>query len=153
MPALVGGVADAGFTLDKSTNTIRFERLLNASPEHAFAAWTEPSHVQCWWDPSGAPLARCEIDLRVGGSFSFSSQAHPDRPFTGVYRRIERPGLLAFDAFGAAGRVSLTGTAKQTLMTVEIVCSSPEHLQQFVDMGVAVGTSRTLDNLVEYEER
>jgi hypothetical protein len=32
-------------------------------------------------------------------------------------------------------------------MTVEIACRSAEHLAQFVAMGVAKGTSRTLDNL------
>lgn len=153
MLTVPGGVTDRGFTVDESTNTIRFERVLKVSPEDVFAAWTEPRQVQCWWDPSGAPLAACQIDLRVGGAFSFESQAHPDRPFTGVYRHIERPRLLTFNAFGAEGRVMLTGVANQTRMIVEIVCSSPEHLHQFVEMGVAVGTSQTLNNLVDYEER
>lgn len=150
MPAVLGSVASEGFVVDKSSNTIRFERLLNRPPDDVFAAWTQPQQVQCWWDPSGAPLARCEIDLRIGGSFAFVSQAHPDGPFTGTYRQIERPTRLVFDAFGAEGRVTLRATANGTRMIVEIVCSSPEHLQQFVDMGVAVGTSQTLDNLVAY---
>jgi len=35
-------------------------------------------------------------------------------------------------------------------MTVEIPCRSPDHLAQFVAMGVAAGTSRTLDNLASH---
>ena len=35
-------------------------------------------------------------------------------------------------------------------MTVAIKCTSAAHLEQFVAMGVDVGTSQTLDNLVRY---
>ncbi len=35
-------------------------------------------------------------------------------------------------------------------MTVEIVCASPEHLEQYLKMGVDTGTAKTLDNLVAY---
>jgi hypothetical protein len=38
----------------------------------------------------------------------------------------------------------------KTLMTVSIECSSSAHLDQFIAMGVDVGTSQTLDNLVAY---
>jgi hypothetical protein len=37
-----------------------------------------------------------------------------------------------------------------TLCFDEIRCASPEHLQQLVQMGVADGTSGTLNNLVSY---
>jgi uncharacterized protein YndB with AHSA1/START domain len=144
-------VGSERFFIDRSTNTIRFERELKVSADELFRAWTEPEQVACWWDPTGAPLAACEIDLRVGGSFSFASNGHPDRPFSGVYRTIDRPNLLAFEAMGAEGRVEIKAAGGGTQMIVEIVCQSPEHLQQFVEMGVAIGTSRTLDNLVAYK--
>jgi hypothetical protein len=35
-------------------------------------------------------------------------------------------------------------------MTVTIECSSAAHLDEFLKMGVDVGTARTLDNLVAY---
>src|SRR5690242_11571062 len=124
----------AGFALDRSRNTIRFERDLPVDPAQAFAAWTDPRQLECWWDPTGELLARCEIDLRVGGSFTFVSRAHPERPFTGTYRTIDPPGLLAFDAVGAKGTVELSRAGNGTRMIVEIACSSPEHLRQFVDM-------------------
>jgi hypothetical protein len=38
-------------------------------------------------------------------------------------------------------------------MTVEIECRSAEHLDQFLEIGVDVGTARTLDNLVAYARR
>src|SRR3954447_6482888 len=78
---------------------------------------------------------------------------HPDKPFTGVYQEIAPPTLLVFEANGAAGKVLLAERAGGTRMTVEIVCRSPEHLAQFVAMGVAAGTSRTLDNLASHLRR
>lgn len=53
---------------------------------------------------------------------------------------------------GAVGMVVLEDLGATTLMTVSITCASPEHLDQFVQLGVAAGTSRTLDNLVVYVE-
>ena len=86
----------------------------------------------------------------MAADFEFAAPDHSERPFSGTYVEINPPSLLAFDAFGAKGRVRLEKAGAGTLMRVEIVCSGPEHLRQFIDMGVAVGTSQTLDNLVEY---
>ena len=56
-----------------------------------------------------------------------------------------------FEAMGATGRVLLRIAAGGgTHMVVEIACQSADHLEQFVKMGVADGTSRTLDNLVAF---
>jgi uncharacterized protein YndB with AHSA1/START domain len=135
------------FTIDQATHTIRFVRELDAPAARVFAAWTEPQQLARWWDPSGEKLAACEIDLRPGGAFRFVASHHPDKPFTGVYSEIVFPTLLAFEANGATGKVMLAERAGGTRMTVEIACRSSEHLAQFVAVGVAAGTSRTLDNL------
>lgn len=133
--------------LNPETFTISFERRLRASREDVFDSWTRPDEVSTWWDPTGAPLVRCEIDLRVGGAFAFVNSGHAP-PFAGVYRVVDRPGLLVFDALGAVGTVTLTSDGAATLMKVEIRCASADHFQQFVNFGVHEGTARTLDNLV-----
>jgi uncharacterized protein YndB with AHSA1/START domain len=139
--------------LDRTTFTITFERLLAASREEVFDAWTKPEHVTRWWDPSGTPLAECTIDLRPGGAFRFVNRdsAHSP-PFEGAYRVIERPTKLLFDALGAVGTVLFEGRGAKTRMTVTIRCASAEHLEQFVKVGVDAGTNQTLDNLVAYLE-
>ena len=143
-------LTSTGFTVDTPSHTIRFIRRFAAPRDQVFTAWTQPQHVTAWWDPTGEPLVRCEIDLRVGGNFIFVSGAHADMPFSGKYREISPPERLVFEAMGAEGRVILAAAEGGTLMTVEIACASPEHLEQFVNMGVAAGTSRTLDNLVSH---
>lgn len=140
----------SGFSIDQDAHTIRLERRFAAPRAAVFDAWTKPEQVTCWWDPAGVPLAACEIDLRVGGSFAFVSRSHPGMPFSGVYREIVAPERLVFDALGALGRVLLQEAVGGTHLVVEIVCPSKEHFEQFLKMGVHEGTSRTLDNLVAY---
>jgi len=148
MPTASDLATRADFTVDRERHTIRFTRELSAPAGDAFAAWTDPKRVAMWWDPTGEPLASCEIDLRVGGTFAFVTKSHPDMPFSCTYREINPPGGLVFTAMGAGGRVEFADRDGGTLMTVEIVCSSAEHLDQFIKMGLAAGTSQTLDNLV-----
>ena len=138
------------FELDRATNTVRFQRVVSASAQEVFEAWTQPEAVTAWWDPEGRPLARCDIDLKPGGSFTFVNIGHSAQPFTGTYTEIAPPNRLVFEALGAIGRVLLNDEEGKTKMVVEIACRSAEHLDQFVRMGVAVGTAQTLDNLVAF---
>jgi uncharacterized protein YndB with AHSA1/START domain len=140
----------SGFVIDEANHTLRFERDIQASPAEVFDAWTQPAQLSQWWDPTGEKLAICEMDLRPGGSFRFVSPNHPDRPFTGIYEEIAPPSRLIFEANGARGKVMLEQLSEGTRMTVEIACRSSEHLEQFVAIGVAAGTSQTLDNLQAY---
>ncbi|SFZ82766.1 Uncharacterized conserved protein YndB, AHSA1/START domain [Devosia enhydra] len=139
--------------IDRQAHTITLWRRFAASPAKVFAAWTEPDHVRMWWDPSGAPLARCEIDLRIGGGFAFVPAGQPHMPFTGVYKEIAAPDTLVFDANGALGRVTLDDRDGGTLMTVCITCGSDEHLDMYLKLGIDVGTARTMDNLVSHVDR
>jgi uncharacterized protein YndB with AHSA1/START domain len=149
MPA-VSEMDAEGFAIDEQAHLIRFVREFDASAAQVFAAWTTPAQLASWWDPSGDKLAVCEMDLRPGGSFTFVTHNHRGMPFTGIYREIAPPGLLVFDANGATGRVTIDDSGGKTEMVVEIACTSAEHLRQFVGIGIAQGTSKTLDNLVAY---
>jgi len=142
--------ARGAFTIDEATPTLRFPRELRAAPARVSAAWTTPEQLAQWWDATGEKLAICDMDLRPGGAFRFVTRHHPDKPVTGTYREISPPTLLTFEANGAMGKVLLDRQGAGTRMTVEIACRSADHLAQFVAMGVAAGTSRTLDNLAVY---
>lgn len=152
MPA-TSEAATRAFDLDRANFTIRFERLLEAPPEAVFDAWTKPDELARWWDPEGEPLLRCEIDLRVGGRFAFVTRGHPEMPFTGSYQDIQPTHRLVFDGLGAIGTVSIAGEGAGSRLTVLIRCASAAHFEQFLKMGVANGTARTLDNLVAFTRR
>ena len=146
-------VAKTHLEIDRGTHTIRLTRVFEASRAEVFEAWTKPEHVVWWWDAAGERLTTCEIDLRPGGNFRFVTQGHPEMPFFGSYSEITPPDRLVFEALGATGRVILRDVAGKTQMTVEIECRSADHLEQYLKMGVDVGTSQTLDNLVSYARR
>jgi uncharacterized protein YndB with AHSA1/START domain len=150
MPARAQPATRTDLVIDRGSHTIRLTRVVDASRAQIFEAWTQPEHVSCWWDATGERLAACEIDLRPGGSFKFVTKGHPEMPFAGIYREITPPDRLVFEALGATGRVVLQDAAGKTHMTVEIECRSAEQLDQYLKMGVDVGTAQTLDNLVAY---
>jgi uncharacterized protein YndB with AHSA1/START domain len=151
MPPNPHASAETKVIVDRTANAIVMTRTFSAPREDIFAAWTQPVQVTRWWDASGAPLTACEIDLRIGGAFRFVGQTPPGvPPFSGVYREITPPEKIVFDAMGAVGTVLLKEVGGATRMTVSIACGSAQHLDQFLQMGVEVGTSQTLDNLVAY---
>ncbi len=144
-------IAPTKVVADRDTHTISLTRVLDAPCEQVFEAWTRPEHVTCWWDPTGEPLAKCEIDLRPGGAFSFVNQHSPGaHPFAGVYREIAPPHHLVFEAMGAIGHVILDEADGKTRLTVRIECGSAERLEQYLKMGIDTGTATTLDNLAAY---
>jgi len=139
-------------TVDHATFTITFQRSFAAPREQVFEAWTRPDQLAEWWDPTGARLPTCQIDLRPGGAFRFVNEGHSP-PFAGEYLVVEPPARLVFTAMGSVGTVLLATDGRATRMTVTIRCASTEHLEQFLKLGVADGTDRTLDNLVTFVVR
>lgn len=83
-------------TVPDDEPVIVFRRAFKASARLVFDAWTDPVHLRHWRGPRGFELVRCEVDLRVGGSYRFTHRA-PDGTeyvFYGRYREIERPSRL-----------------------------------------------------------
>jgi uncharacterized protein YndB with AHSA1/START domain len=138
--------------IDREKLTLTFERTIRATAEDLFDAWTRPEEIAEWWDPTGAPLVKCMIDLRLGGAFSFENAGHSP-PFAGVYTVLDRPRKIAFDAMGSSGTVLLSEEGGTTRMQVTIRCASKEQLSQFMELGVATNTEKTLDNLVKRAQR
>jgi uncharacterized protein YndB with AHSA1/START domain len=132
-------------------------RIFDAPRTLVFDMWTHAEHVAHWWDPSGVPLAACEIDLRPGGAFRFvhGGAGGAGHAFAGVYREIEPPSRLVFTTPSPSGATS-TGTlafgavGEATLLTMTIACASRADRDALLAMRVDAGTARTLDNLDEY---
>ncbi len=140
-----------------SDREIRLVRVFDAPRQLVFEAWTKPEHVKHWWDPSGRPLAICEIDLRSGGLFRFvqSTPQGPGHAFTGSYREITPPGRLVFVSPAPGGGDSL-GTLEfeerggQTILTLTMTAPSKKARDAMLEMRIDAGTARTLDNLRDY---
>ena len=132
-------------------------RAFDAPRALVFEMWTRPEHVAHWWDPSGAPLAACEIDLRPGGAFRFvhGGTGRSGHAFAGVYREIEPPSRLVFSTPSPSGATSIgtlafSAVGASTLLTMTIACASRADRDALLAMRVDAGTARTLDNLDRY---
>jgi uncharacterized protein YndB with AHSA1/START domain len=79
-----------------SDREVALTRYFEAPRSLVFRALTEPELLRCWYGPSGWQLVVCEVDLRVGGAFHFSSQRPGGKNVgqRGVYREITPPERL-----------------------------------------------------------
>ena len=65
--------------------TLVLRRLLKATPERAFKAWTSPEHIQHWMRPEpGMMVPLVRMDLRVGGKFRIQMKNPDGEYFTAV---------------------------------------------------------------------
>src|SRR6202051_3003037 len=134
-------------------------RIFDAPRAVVFEAWTHAEHVAHWWDPSGVPLAVCEIALRVNGAFGWVHGA-PDggegHAFTGIYREIAPPEKLVFTArmFPSStepvGTLVFTEDGKKTKLTMTIACATNKDRDALLQMRIDAGTAQTLENLAAY---
>ena len=140
------------YAVDEARHSVVLTRQLAVGVEQAFAFWTEPRHLRHWWDASGEPLVECSIDLRVGGEMLFVGPSEDMPPFSGRYLEIAPPHRLVFEAMGATGTVSIQASDSGSRVDVEIRAPSAEALQAMLNIGVAIGTAQTLDQLQAYAQ-
>ena len=136
-------------------NQIVITRHFDAPRALVFEAWTKAKHVAHWWDPSGLPLAVCEIDLRPNGAFRWVNR-NPDGgegfSFSGIYREIEPPEKLVFASSSGPGHSTLVfaEVGKRTKLIITIECATRQEREMLLQMRVDAGTAQTLENLSAY---
>jgi uncharacterized protein YndB with AHSA1/START domain len=84
-------------TEPSSDAAVRVERVLPASPEEVYDAWTDPQTLRRFMCPHNVLFARVEADVRVGGKFRLD-MVHADHTTEhyGEYRELDRPRKLVF---------------------------------------------------------
>ena len=78
------------------TKNIQLEitRVIRASRQRVFDAWTRPEYVRQWFSPGGNKTVQdAAMDLRVGGSYHlvFATRDGNQCSFRGTYLQIEPP--------------------------------------------------------------
>jgi uncharacterized protein YndB with AHSA1/START domain len=78
--------------------TLVVRKVIRASPERLFAAWTEPAQLRRWWGPAGVECTDAEVDLRVGGGYRIANRFADGRVvwIAGEFEVIEPPRRLVY---------------------------------------------------------
>jgi uncharacterized protein YndB with AHSA1/START domain len=79
--------------------SLTLARSYPVGPEKVWRAWTDPQALKRWWGPGGEqPVARAELDVRVGGCFHivFGGPQGTDHEVRGVYKEVVPNRKLVF---------------------------------------------------------
>jgi uncharacterized protein YndB with AHSA1/START domain len=137
-------------------------RLIPASRERVFAAYTQPDLLTRWWAPHPYRVSACEIDLRVGGAFNTTmlGPEGDEHPGQGVFLEIVPDRRVVFtDAFSAGwipnpnpfivASIDLEDTEGGTQITATVRHWSVADCERHKAMGFHEGWGKALDQLVE----
>jgi uncharacterized protein YndB with AHSA1/START domain len=110
--------------------TMTIERLIHASPDKVWRAWTDPEMLPKWFGPAGYSCQTKEIDLRSGGLWRFDmtgpdGSVWPNRHHALHYDPPHQITFLLDDGSGTGDAmqvtVTLTPQAGGTLLTQSIL--------------------------------
>lgn len=73
-------------------------RVIAASPERLFAAWTTPDQLRKWWGPPGGHCEDAEVDVRVGGAYRLDNRTADGELVTisGTFTEVSPPTAIAY---------------------------------------------------------
>jgi uncharacterized protein YndB with AHSA1/START domain len=99
--------------------SLKVTRLIKASRERVFAAWTDPNQIALWLCPGSRQDQSAEIDLRVGGEYHITMKAEEcgEVDLHGVYREVTPPSRLVFTWHSS----HCSPAQAETLVTVDLV--------------------------------
>jgi uncharacterized protein YndB with AHSA1/START domain len=138
---------------------VTLTRVVDASRELVWFAWTEPRHMSKWWGPRNFTNPLCELEVRIGGKILIHMQA-PDGtvyPMTKVFDQVSRPERLVFTAFaeGLDGtkylesltEVSFEAHGARTIVTVKASAKGLHPLAPAMLAGMEAGWTQSLERL------
>lgn len=110
-----------------SANSVSFHRVIKASPEKIFRAFTEPNAFASWIPPYGFICTVHEMNATVGGSYRSSFQNFTTgntHSFGGTYAEIKPNELIKytdkFDDPNLTGEMITTVSLKKVSVGTEI---------------------------------
>jgi uncharacterized protein YndB with AHSA1/START domain len=100
--------------MEETDDRLVIRKLIPASREEVFAAWSDPAGMRYWMCPGDVILAEAQLDFRVGGRFRILMKGErEDYEHSGTYQEIEPPSKLSFTWISAGTDL------KTTLVTVQ----------------------------------
>lgn len=142
---------------------LRMTRVLRASPERVWSAWTDPDLLPRWFGPKGYSCHTKEIDLRPGGVWIFDmigpdGTVYPnrhrilshDRPHRIVYL-LDDPGG-PHDGAPVEVVVTMEPVPEGTRLELHMTFPTAAHRQEAADSGAEALGLETLEKLAAVVE-
>ena len=149
-------------TLNQSAESreLSLVRIIDASPEKLFRAWTEPELLKQWLCPKPWSVTAAEMDVRPGGSSLIIMRGPEGQeiPNPGVYLDVVKNKRLVFtDAYTQAwepsekpfmtGIITFEDLGGKTKYTARVLHWSVADRQEHEKMGFHQGWSQSTDQL------
>ena len=131
-------------------------RLIAASPDKVWRAWTDPALLPTWFGPAGYSCKTKEIDLRIGGQWRFDMIGPDGTVYANRHRfsAMVKPARLEFvlDGDDDAGPqmavvVEMVAEGDGTRITQTMTFPSVEHRDGALAFGADVLGQTTLAKL------
>ena len=142
-----------------STNSVSLHRVIKASPEKVYRAFTEAMAISAWLPPYGFLCAVQQMDVKVGGSFKMSftnfTTGH-SHSFGGKYLEIEPNSFLkytdVFDDPNMPGEMITTVWLKKNLAGTDLKVTQ-EGIPSMIPADMCyLGWQDSLDKLIRLVE-
>jgi uncharacterized protein YndB with AHSA1/START domain len=141
---------------------LTFERVMDASPDRLFRAWTEPELLKQWYCPRPWGVSSAQLDVRPGGK-GVIVMVGPDGqeyPNLGVYLEVVENRRLVFtdafvEAWAPSGKAFMVATitfepmGAKTRYRAVIRHWSVEDREAHEKMGFHEGWGKAADQLAE----
>src|SRR5688572_7219448 len=109
------------------SNNVSLHRMLKASPEKVYRAFTEAAAIASWLPPYGFVCTVHEMNVKTGGTFKMSFQNFSTgngHSFGGTYLELKPGELLkytdTFDDPNLPGEMTTTVSLRKTIAGTEI---------------------------------
>lgn len=142
-----------------SNNSVSLHRVLKASPEKVYRAFTEANAIASWLPPYGFLCTVHEMNVKKGGTFKMSFQNFSTgngHSFGGVYLELKPGELLKytdkFDDPNLPGEMVTTVLLKKSIAGTEIKISQ-EGIPEAIPADFCyLGWQESLDKLMRLVE-
>ncbi len=137
-------------------NRLQITRIFNAPRQLVFAFWKEVERIKQWWGCKDTTKVECQMDFRVGGTFTYVMQITGAGEFSykGQYDEIVEPEKIAYHAdFGGTITrvvVEFFDLGAQTKMVLTQVGFPAQEICKMVSQGTTEAFDK-LDALVASE--
>jgi uncharacterized protein YndB with AHSA1/START domain len=123
------------------SHDMKVERLIDASPEEVFDAYTNPEAQRVWFTIFNQDMIVDNVvDLRVGGTWVSTWGFPPDEMYreTNVFEVVDRPHRLV----SRSSFISRDGSTAETTVEITFRASGANTLMTVIQSGFADGAQR-----------